>query len=147
MGFTATPPRSTKLARVPEVPTMYERVGGERFFDALTRRFYDAVAQDPVLRPLYPEDEAGLELARVHLRDFLIQYWGGPDRYNETRGAPRLRQRHVPFAIGPAERDAWLLHMTDAVHRAGAHPLDEAQLIGYFNSAAAALTNRPGSRE
>lgn len=124
---------------------MYDRVGGHEFFDGLTRRFYDAVATDPVLRPLYPDDAPGLEAARVHLRDFLIQYWGGPSTYNDTRGAPRLRQRHVPFAIGPAEHDAWLTHMTDAVKAGGMHPLDEAQMIGYFNSAAAALTNRPPS--
>jgi len=122
---------------------MYDRVGGHEFFDDLTRRFYDSVASDQVLRPLYPDDAEGLERARVHLRDFLVQYWGGPETYNETRGAPRLRQRHVPFAIGPAERDAWLTHMTEAVRAAGMRPLDEAQMIGYFNSAAAALTNRP----
>jgi len=122
---------------------MYDRVGGREFFEGLTRSFYDAVADDVVLRPLYPDDADGLELARIHLRDFLIQYWGGPGTYNEKRGAPRLRQRHVPFAIGPAERDAWLEHMNDAVRAAGMHPLDEAQMIGYFNSAAAALTNRP----
>lgn len=125
------------------VPTMYERVGGDAFFDQLTGRFYSAVRQDPVLRPLYPEDDEGFEQARRHLRDFLVQYWGGPDTYNQTRGAPRLRQRHVPFAIGPAERDAWLTHMTDAVRAAKLHPLDEAQMIGYFNAAAATLTNQP----
>lgn len=122
---------------------MYERVGGREFFDTLTRRFYDAVAVDPVLRPLYPDDPEEFERARVHLRDFLIQYWGGPDTYAETRGAPRLRQRHVPFAIGAAERDAWLTHMTDSVRAAEMHPLDEAQMLGYFNSAASALINRP----
>jgi hemoglobin len=125
------------------VPTMYERVGGDAFFDALTGRFYSAVRQDPVLRPLYPEDDEGFEQARRHLRDFLVQYWGGPDTYNQTRGAPRLRQRHVPFAIGAAERDAWLTHMTEAVRAAKLHPLDEAQMIGYFNAAAATLTNQP----
>jgi hemoglobin len=125
------------------VPTMYERVGGDAFFDALTGRFYSAVRQDPVLRPLYPEDDEGFEQARRHLRDFLVQYWGGPDTYNQTRGAPRLRQRHVPFAIGAPERDAWLTHMTEAVRAAKLHPLDEAQMIGYFNAAAATLTNQP----
>ena len=124
---------------------MYERVGGDEFFDKLARHFYEGVAGDRLLRPLYPDDDEGLEMARVHLRDFLIQYWGGPDTYNQTRGAPRLRQRHVPFPIGPAERDAWLVHMTEAVRAAGMHPLDEAQMLGYFNTAAAALTNRPGA--
>lgn len=122
---------------------MFERVGGEEFFDTLTSRFYGAVSEDPVLRPLYPDDPDEFELARVHLRDFLVQYWGGPDRYNTSRGAPRLRQRHFPFAIGPAERDAWLTHMSDAVRAARMHPLDEAQMLGYFTSAAETLTNRP----
>ena len=122
---------------------MYARVGGEAFFEELTNRFYSAVKDDPVLRRIYPEDEDGFEQARRHLRDFLVQYWGGPDTYNQTRGAPRLRQRHLPFAIGPAERDAWLTHMTEAVRAGNLRPLDEAQMIGYFNSAAAALTNQP----
>jgi hemoglobin len=122
---------------------MYERVGGDGFFDELTSRFYRAVKADPVLLALYPKDEEAFEAARRHLRDFLIQYWGGPETYNETRGAPRLRQRHVPFTIGAAERDAWLKHMTDAVRAAKLRPLDEAQMIGYFNAAAATLTNQP----
>lgn len=136
-------PLSTKLLVVAATTTMYDRVGGAVFFDALTERFYAAVAADPVLRPLYPDDPEAFEAARVHLRDFLVQYWGGPETYNETRGAPRLRQRHFPFAIGPPERDAWLAHMTDAVKAAAMRPLDETQMIGYFNAAAAALTNRP----
>ena len=138
----ATPPSWTKLASVGTGSTMYERVGGDAFFDQLTTRFYSAVRADPVLRDLYPEDEAEFEQARQHLRDFLIQYWGGPDIYNQARGAPRLRQRHFRFAIGPAERDAWLAHMTAAVRAAGLRPLDEAQMIGYFNAAAASLTNQ-----
>ena len=122
---------------------MYQRVGGDAFFDDLTTRFYSAVKTDPVLRAIYPDNDEEFEQARHHLRDFLIQYWGGPDTYNQTRGAPRLRQRHFPFAIGPAERDAWLTHMTQAVRASELRPLDEAQMIGYFNAAAASLTNRP----
>jgi hemoglobin len=122
---------------------MYERVGGDGFFETLTRRFYDAVAVDPVLRPLYPDDPEGFEAARRHLRDFLVQYWGGPPTYRAARGEPRLRQRHLPFVIGEAERDAWLLHMTDAVRAAGLRPLDEAQMLGYFQTAAAHMVNRP----
>ena len=122
---------------------MYGRVGGDPFFDELTSRFYAAVKTDPVLRPLYPQDDEEFESARRHLRDFLIQYWGGPEAYNQTRGAPRLRQRHFPFLIGPAERDAWLAHMTEAVRAANLRPLDETQMIGYFNAVAASLTNQP----
>ncbi len=65
-----------------------------------------------MLRPLYPDDLA--ESAR-HLALFLMQYWGGPRTYNEQRGHPRLRMRHAPFVIGPAERDAWLRHMQAAL--------------------------------
>ncbi len=117
---------------------MFERVGGADWFDALAHRFYDGAAADPVLRPLYPED---LEPGRVHLRDFLIQYWGGPQTYSEGRGHPRLRMRHVPFVIGPAERDAWFTHMADAVRAGGLSPEDEAQMLDYFAMAATHLIN------
>lgn len=125
-------------------PTFYERVGGRPFFERLTRRFYDGVAADPLLRPLYPDDDDGLEAARLHLELFLVQYWGGPADYNELRGHPRLRMRHTPFAIGQAERDAWVAHMTDAVRSAGLSPLDEMQLLGYLTSSATHLINRAG---
>ena len=123
--------------------TLYGRVGGQPFFEALTRRFYQGVAGDPVLRPLYPDDDDGFEASRLHLELFLIQYWGGPPTYNATRGAPRLRMRHAPFPIGPAERDAWLRHMTEAVRAAGMSPLDEVQLLGYLTTSAQHLVNRP----
>ncbi len=124
-------------------PTLYARVGGRPFFETLTRRFYEAVAGDPVLRPLYPDDEVGMEAARLHLELFLVQYWGGPSEYNQTRGHPRLRMRHAPFTIGPAERDAWVRHMTDAVKAAGLSPLDEVQMLSYFTTSATHLINQP----
>ncbi len=124
-------------------PTLYDRVGGRPFFETLTRRFYEAVADDPVLRPLYPDDEEGMEAARLHLELFLVQYWGGPSEYNQTRGHPRLRMRHAPFTIGPAERDAWVRHMTDAVKAAGLSPLDEVQMLSYFTTSATHLINQP----
>jgi len=93
-------------------PTVYELVGGQGFFDGLVDRFYDAVETDPVLRPLYPRD---LGPSRERLAGFLAQYWGGPPRYSEARGHPRLRLRHMPFAIGWAEREAWMRHMTAAL--------------------------------
>lgn len=126
-----------------ETSTLFARVGGRPFFEALTRRFYEAVAADPVLRPLYPPDPEGLEAARLHLELFLVQYWGGPPEYNAERGAPRLRMRHAHFAIGPAERDAWVEHMTDAVRAAALRPLDEVQMLGYLSSAASHLINQP----
>lgn len=127
---------------------MYERVGGEPFFDRLVGRFYEGVAADPVLRPLYPDN---LEGPREHLRLFLIQYWGGPRTYAEERGHPRLRMRHAPFRIGLAERDAWLGLMLGALQEAGLAPEVEEELAEYFRSAATQLINevpsrRPGTR-
>jgi len=124
--------------------SMYERVGGDPFFETLTLRFYRGVAGDALLRPLYPPDEQGFESSRLHLRDFLIQFWGGPPVYNETRGQPRLRMRHAHLAIGPAQRDAWVTHMTAAVRDARLKPLDETQMLGYLSRAATQLVNSAG---
>jgi hemoglobin len=120
---------------------MYERVGGEAFFETLTRRFYDAVRTDPVLTPLYPDDPADFEQARAHLTGFLVQFWGGPHAYSDVRGHPRLRMRHAPFAVGQAERDAWMRHMADAVRAGGLGPMDQTQMLSYFESAATAMIN------
>jgi hemoglobin len=118
--------------------TLYERVGGQPFFDQLVSRFYQGVAEDPVLRPLYPDD---LDPSRQHLALFLGQYWGGPPTYSEARGHPRLRMRHSPFAIGLVERDAWMRHMTDAVTASGLDQADQAELLEYFEMAARSLIN------
>jgi hemoglobin len=121
--------------------TLYDLVGGAAWFEALVERFYAGVAGDPVLRPLYPDDD--LAAARAHLAGFLIQYWGGPTTYSDERGHPRLRMRHVPFAIGEAERDAWLGHMAAAV-RSGDLPAEaEGEVLAYFQMAASHLVNRP----
>jgi hemoglobin len=121
-------------------PTMYDRLGGMDFFETLTKRFYEAVAEDEVLRPLYPED---LEPPRRHLSLFLAQFWGGPRLYEEERGHPRLRARHLPFKIGQEERDRWLEHMTSAVKQAHLGALDEAQVLGYFAAASTHMINSP----
>jgi hemoglobin len=123
-----------------ELPTFYEAAGGEETFTRLVRRFYQEVAADPVLRPVYPARNLGP--AEEHLRLFLIQYWGGPSTYNELRGHPRLRMRHVPFRIGQVERDHWLLHMRTALDEI-ALPADlDAQLWEYLVMAAHSLVNQ-----
>jgi hemoglobin len=113
------------------VTTLYERVGGQPFFDQLVEEFYDGVKHDPVLRPLYPE---GLD-------DPKRQFWGGPPIYGDERGHPRLRMRHVPFVIGLAERNAWLGHMVDAVRGSGAADEIQTELIEYFEMASRSLIN------
>src|SRR5258708_14500179 len=93
--------------------SFYEAVGGEETFRRLGSRFYQEVARDPLLRPVYPSQDLGL--AEEHLRLFLIQYWGGPGTYSDPRGHPRLRMRHARFAIGEAEPDARLRHSRPAL--------------------------------
>ena len=119
--------------------TLYERVGGRDFFVTLIERFYEAVAGDPVLRPIYPSD---LGPPKAHLAGFLAEYWGGPPQYTAERGHPRLRMRHVRFAIGRGVRDAWVGHMRAALESADVSPDDAALLAEYFEDTATFLINR-----
>ena len=121
--------------------SFYEAVGGEETFRRLVSRFYREVAADPRLRPVYPSKDLGP--AEEHLRLFLIQYWGGPGTYSEQRGHPRLRMRHAHFAIGEAERDAWLRHMRTALDELELDPALDAQLWDYLVMAAHSLVNQP----
>ena len=92
--------------------TLYDRVGGQAFFNDLVDSFYAGVVDDETLRPMYPEN---LNESKRHLALFLAQYWGGPPAYSDERGHPRLRMRHAPFRIDKRARDAWLLHMRAAL--------------------------------
>jgi hemoglobin len=121
--------------------SFYEAVGGEDTFRRLVSVFYRRVAGDPVLRAVYPSKDLGQ--AEEHLRLFLIQYWGGPRTYDERRGHPRLRMRHARFAIGEAERDAWLHHMRAAMDEVGLDAAHDAQLWEYLVMAAHSLVNAP----
>lgn len=123
-------------------PSLYALVGGEATFRAIVERFYAGVAQDPLLRPLYPERD--LSGAAERLRMFLVQYWGGPRTYSEQRGHPRLRMRHAPFTIGSAERDAWLRHMRQALDETPLPPGAADQLWQYLTMAADSMRNVPG---
>jgi hemoglobin len=124
-----------------DVKTVFEAAGGMPFFEALVDAFYEGVAADPVLLRLYPES-SNLAPARRRLSLFLAQYWGGPTTYSDERGHPRLRARHLPFGIGPAERDRWLTHMRAAIERLGPRPEVAAELERYFGTAAEAMRNQ-----
>jgi hemoglobin len=121
--------------------SFYDAVGGEETFRRLVHRFYEGVADDPLLRPLYPEED--LTGAEERLRGFLIQYWGGPNTYSQQRGHPRLRMRHVPFVIGQAEHDAWLKHMRDAADTLELTEEQDKRLWDYLVYAARSLVNSP----
>jgi hemoglobin len=127
--------------------SLYDRVGGAAFFERLVEAFYVGVATDEVLAPLYP-DFPDLEPAKRRLALFLVQYWGGPHTYMEERGHPRLRMRHLPFRVGPLERDRWLVHMAAAIERTcDGMPDGEViagELLAYFVPAAEHLRNDTG---
>jgi hemoglobin len=119
----------------------YEQVGGEAFFADLTSQFYAVVATDPILRPMYPDDD--MKGAAQRLQWFLSQYWGGPTTYQENRGHPRLRMRHSQFTIGIAARDAWLRAMKTAVDGVEIKEDLKEQLWDYLELAADAMVNQP----
>jgi hemoglobin len=119
--------------------TFYDAIGGEPTFRKLVDEFYAGVATDPLLRPLYPEED--LSRARERLTLFLMQYWGGPTTYSQQRGHPRLRMRHAPFRVGPAERDAWLAHMRRAVDSLGLPAEQDRTLWDYLQRAAFHMVN------
>jgi hemoglobin len=124
-----------------EEESLYEGVGGMDFFRQLVDHFYAGVEQDPLLRRMYPED---LDGPRERLSLFLAQYWGGPDDYDQLRGHPRLRMRHMPFPIDTDARDAWLGHMKAALDQAACGPDERARMWAYFEMAADAMVNRGG---
>ncbi len=120
--------------------TFYERVGGEIFFNDLVSTFYSYVANDPILRPMYPED--GLKIAAFRLQKFLEQYWGGPKTYSEERGHPRLRMRHNGFHINRAARDAWLSCMKQAIEGMEMETDLREELWSYLEMAADSMVNQ-----
>ena len=126
---------------MPEEPSLYDAAGGMPFFESLVDRFYASVASDPELLAVYPEPD-DLSGARHRLTLFLAQYWGGPTTYDRERGHPRLRMRHGPFAIGPAERDAWLARMREAIAWTAPPSAVADRLHAYFDLAAEAMRNR-----
>jgi hemoglobin len=132
---------SPAVAATPDaVPgSMYDEIGPDAF-TRLVDAFYAGVAADPRLRPMYPE--ADLRPAAERLRLFLVQYWGGPRTYSDQRGHPRLRMRHMPFAIGPVQRDAWLEHMRTALDTLALTPEQDAEMWTYLVTAAHAMVNR-----
>lgn len=118
--------------------TLFDHVGGQPFFDLLVDRFYDGVETDRALRAMYPDD---LEPGKRALALFLGQYFGGPTTYSDEKGHPRLRMRHVNFAIGPTERDGWVRHMTNAVVQADLDEATQTQMLDYFAMAAQHMIN------
>lgn len=122
-------------------PTPYEEMGGAEFFQKLVEGFYEGIKTDPVIGPMYPQDD--FEGATHRLAMFLSQYFGGPTTYSEERGHPRLRMRHFDFAIDNEARDRWLGHMADSLNKLELEPHLRDQLWTYLVTAAHMLVNQP----
>lgn len=115
---------------------------GEEGFTRLIAAFYRQVPADPILGPMYQADD--LAGAEQRLRDFLIGRFGGPPRYMEQRGHPRLRARHMPFAVSAAARERWMQLMGNALDEAKLPPEADALLREFFWGVSEMLINRPG---
>lgn len=113
---------------------------GEDGIARITRAFYRQIATDDLLAPMYPQND--LPGSEQRLRDFLVYRFGGPQRYIEERGHPRLRMRHAPFPIDQGARDRWISLMDNAL-KAAALPADVgATLQDFFRQVATFLINR-----
>ncbi|MAU39264.1 MAG: globin [Actinobacteria bacterium] len=118
--------------------TVYDRVGGSEWFYQLLDFFYEDVIRRDEIRDLYPDD---LTDSKKNTADFLIQYWGGPSRYSERRGHPRLRMRHAPYTIGEEQKESWLASMRFALDQMKpVKEVDEA-MAEYFLMAADHMKN------
>lgn len=120
--------------------TIYDAAGGMEFFSGLVDAFYRHVAADEALLSLYP-DPVDLGPARERLTLFLAQYWGGPTTYSDERGHPRLRMRHVPFAIDADARDRWLAAMAAALDEMAPPQVLRERFDAYFAMSAPAMQN------
>ncbi len=145
--MTATPAQAwgDQVRHVDQRASFYDRVGGAPTFERLVAGFYAGVATDPVLRALYPEQDLGPAADRLRL--FLEQYWGGPKTYSETRGHPRLRMRHAPYAVTPDQAERWLRHMLASLDALGLDEAEDAELRDYLVRSAHFMINSfDGSR-
>ena len=120
---------------------VFQRIG-EEGIARMVAAFYRRVPADPILGPMYPA--ADLAGAEHRLREFLVYRLGGPPRYVQERGHPRLRMRHMPFPIDTAARDRWLLLMGEAMVEAAVPADVAAWLQAFFADIGDFLRNRPG---
>ena len=119
--------------------TEFESFGGKEFFSSLVKDFYQEIITDPILKPMYPEDDIDGAIERLTL--FLMQYWGGPTTYSDQRGHPRLRMRHAQFPIDFKARDAWLKNMKIALGKQNISDENRTKLWNYLMMAADSMVN------
>ncbi|HET6561759.1 MAG TPA: globin [Marmoricola sp.] len=121
--------------------SFYDEIGGMPVFERIVARFYEGVAADELLRPMYPPEDLADGSAVRRLTLFMAQYWGGPSTYSQERGHPRLRMRHAPFAVTPTASEHWLRHFRAGLDEAGLTPEQDAKFWGYVTYAAQFMLN------
>lgn len=122
--------------------SLYEMLGGEQGVRSLVDRFYDIMDSSPEAEKIRSFHAKSLKQSREKLFMFLSGWSGGPQLYIETFGHPRLRMRHMPFAIGSVERDQWLWCMNKALDESGLDPRVVAYLKNHFAGAADFMRNQ-----
>jgi hemoglobin len=121
--------------------TFFEEIGGLPVVERIVARFYEGVATDDVLSPMYAAEDLADGSAARRLALFLAQYWGGPTTYSQERGHPRLRMRHAPFTVNRLAVERWLEHFRAGLDEAGLTPEQDAQFWGYVTYAAQFMLN------
>ena len=125
----------------PTEQSFFDEIGGLPVIERIVATFYAGVATDPVLAPMYADEDLADGSAARRLAMFLAQYWGGPTTYSQERGHPRLRMRHAPFAVTPVAKDHWLLHFRAALDSVELTPEQDAQFWDYVTHAAQFMVN------
>jgi hemoglobin len=121
--------------------TFYDEIGGAETIRTIVARFYQGVAGDELLRPMYPEEDLGP--AEERFFHFLCQYWGGPTTYSQERGHPRLRMRHSPFPVTPEAAERWLVHFRAGLDAAALPQDQDDRFWDYVTHAAQFMVNSP----
>jgi hemoglobin len=123
----------------------YERMGGAPIVDLLVERFYAEMDSNPDATSIRAMHGADLALMKQTLKRYLAEWLGGPKLYSAEKGHPRLRQRHMPFAIGAEERDAWLHCMRRALDDAVTETETREKIFGAMAKLADWMRNKPGN--
>ena len=121
--------------------SFFDEIGGLPVVEKIVARFYEGVATDEVLKPMYADEDLADGSAARRLAMFLAQYWGGPSTYSQERGHPRLRMRHAPFTVNRTAMEHWLRHFRAGLDSAGLTPEQDARFWGYVTYAAEFMLN------
>lgn len=135
-------PTSPEPTDGPQVANPYDWLGGDAAVRALVDRFYDLMDLEPAYAALRQAHGPSLAEARDKLYWFLSGWLGGPNLYTERFGHPRLRARHLPFAIGIQERDQWVACMAQAMHEQAVDPVLATRLRASFLQTADWMRNK-----